>query len=120
MAKVFVYGTLKREHCRSHALKGQRFVGKARTVARYRLYDTGAYPAMIEDENGLEIDGEVWEVDAECLQALDLIESTPDRYERGSVTLASPAIDGVQTYIYQRSVAGMPECGPNWHGRSSR
>ena len=52
MVRVFLYGTLKRGGCRSHVLKDQRFLGEAMTVPKYRMYDTGSYPALVEDEGG--------------------------------------------------------------------
>jgi gamma-glutamylcyclotransferase (GGCT)/AIG2-like uncharacterized protein YtfP/lysophospholipase L1-like esterase len=114
MLRIFLYGTLKRSGCRSHVMRGQRFVGEARTVAKYRMYNTGSYPALVEDEDGLEVDGEVWEVDDECLRVLDAIEAVPDLYERRPVSLTDSGMDGVETYIYRRSVDGLPDCGSRW------
>jgi gamma-glutamylcyclotransferase (GGCT)/AIG2-like uncharacterized protein YtfP/lysophospholipase L1-like esterase len=114
MVNIFFYGTLKRGGCRSHVLRGQRFAGEAKTVAKYRMYNTGSYPALVEDEDGLEVEGEVWEVDDECLQVVDAIEAVPDLYERKPVSLTGPGMDGVETYIYRRSVDGLPDCGGRW------
>jgi gamma-glutamylcyclotransferase (GGCT)/AIG2-like uncharacterized protein YtfP/lysophospholipase L1-like esterase len=114
MVRIFVYGTLKRGGCRVHVLRDQRFLGTAKTVAGYRLYNTGSYPALVEDAGGLEVEGEVWEVDDDCLRSLDAIECVPDLYERRPVGLADPSMDGVETYIYRRSVQGLPECGNRW------
>ena len=44
---LFVYGTLQRGQRNQRLLRGQRFLGVARTVPRYRLYDAGAYPAFV-------------------------------------------------------------------------
>jgi len=114
MVRIFLYGTLKRGGCRSHVMRGQQFVGDARTVAKYRMYNTGSYPALVEDEDGIEVEGEVWEVDDECLRVLDAIEAVPDLYERRPVSLTDARMDGVETYIYRRSVDGLPDCGGRW------
>jgi gamma-glutamylcyclotransferase (GGCT)/AIG2-like uncharacterized protein YtfP/lysophospholipase L1-like esterase len=119
MVRIFVYGTLKRGGCRCHVLKDQRFIAAAMTVAKYRMYNTGSYPAMVEDEDGIQVEGEVWEVDDECLRLLDAIEAVPDLYARKTVSLMEPGMDGVQTYIYQRSVDGMPDCGSCWQPEQS-
>ena len=120
MVKIFLYGTLKRGGCRSHVMRGQRFIGDARTVARYRMYNTGSYPALVEDDDGLEVEGEVWEVDGDCLRILDAIEAVPDLYERRPVSLSTPSMDGVETYIYQRSLESLPDCGGRWEHHLSR
>jgi gamma-glutamylcyclotransferase (GGCT)/AIG2-like uncharacterized protein YtfP len=114
MVRIFVYGTLKRGGCRSHVLRDQRFLGEATTVATYRMYDTGSYPALVEDEDGRQVEGEVWEVDDDCLRVLDAIECVPDLYGRKPVALADSSTDGVETYIYRKSVDGMPDCGGRW------
>lgn len=114
MTRIFVYGTLKRGGCRSFVLNGQRLLTAARTAAKYRMYNTGSFPALVEEANGLQVEGEVWEVDDDCLRILDGIEAVPDLYERVSVTLADPSMENVETYIYRQSVSGMPDCGVCW------
>ncbi len=114
MVRIFVYGTLKRGGCRSHVLKGQRFLGEAKTVATYRIYNTGSYPALVEKEDGLQVEGEVWEIDDHCLRSLDAIEAVPHLYERKPVTLTDRSMEGVETYIYRQNVDGMPDCGGRW------
>ena len=115
MTRIFVYGTLKRGGCRSHVLQGQRLLGPARTTAKYRVYDTGSYPALVKaDDDGIEIEGELWEVDEACLEVLDSIEGIPTLYDRQPVELQYPAADDNQTYIYCQSVSDMPDCGSRW------
>lgn len=113
---LFFYGTLKRGLCRSHALDGQRFLGEARTQPKYRMFNLGSYPGMVEAAEGVSIDGELWEVDAECLRRLDVIEGVAfGQYERRTVRLLAPHdTTTAQTYIYLRSTAGCPDCGTRW------
>jgi gamma-glutamylcyclotransferase (GGCT)/AIG2-like uncharacterized protein YtfP len=117
---IFVYGTLMRGDCRHGALAGQEFVGDARTVAAYRMYDVGTYPALVEATDGLEIEGEVWRVDAACLARLDGVEGVDEGlYARRPIRLQAPfEATRVDAYIYLQSTTGMTDCGPRWHGRS--
>jgi len=112
--KIFIYGTLKRGQCRAHVLKDQRFLGPAATKLVYRLYNVGEFPALVEDEDGVSIEGELWEVDMPCLKVLDSIEGVPTLYERKAVALNDPALNDAQTYIYRQSVEGLTDCGRRW------
>jgi gamma-glutamylcyclotransferase (GGCT)/AIG2-like uncharacterized protein YtfP len=113
---LFVYGTLKRGHCRHFALQGQEFLAEARTRPVYRMYNVGQYPALIRDDDGIAIEGEVWSVDEACIMLLDEVEGAADNwFRRGSVELITPLDDlEVQTYFYQQSVAGLARCGSRW------
>jgi gamma-glutamylcyclotransferase (GGCT)/AIG2-like uncharacterized protein YtfP len=116
MSHLFVYGTLKRGYLRAPALAGQRFVEVARTAERYRMFDCGEYPGLVERDGGLSIVGELYEVDAECLKRLDVIEEVDHGlYRRAAVELLAPHADVVaETYLYCRGTAGMRDCGTNW------
>jgi len=116
--RLFVYGTLKSGHARSGLLEGQTLQGKAVTVPEYRMYNCGSYPALVYDpENGEEIEGELWEIDNELLHRLDRVEGVPDLYVRTEVRLKVPPIHGkVLTYLFNRSTAGLAECGTAWTG----
>jgi gamma-glutamylcyclotransferase (GGCT)/AIG2-like uncharacterized protein YtfP len=115
---IFVYGTLMRGDCRHGALAGQKFLGDATTVPRYRMYDVGTYPALVESPDGLAIEGELWSVDDACLARLDDMEGVPEGlYARRPITL-QPPLDGTaaQAYFFLRSTLGMTDCGPRWQG----
>jgi gamma-glutamylaminecyclotransferase len=116
MTKLFVYGTLKRGYSRSAALQGEKFLGTAKTEARYRMYHCGNYPGLVESPDGLPIEGELWEVSVECLKRLDEIEGVGFRlYQRAKVHLKSPHDrDEVETYLYLRSTQGMADSGVKW------
>ena len=112
---VFVYGTLKRGQVRHFALKGQRFVGDAKTRPHYRMVNLGSYPALIEGGSSA-IAGELWEVDAACLALLDEIESVAEAYyRRGVVSLAPPHDDlRVEAYFFDADVSDLPDHGEVW------
>jgi gamma-glutamylcyclotransferase (GGCT)/AIG2-like uncharacterized protein YtfP len=54
-------------------LDGSRFIGEARTAARYRLFSIrDVHPAMVEsrDDHGVSVAGELYELDLEHLERL--------------------------------------------------
>ena len=112
---LFIYGTLKRGHSRAASLIGQQFLGEARTLARYRLFDCGSYPGLVESDDGLEINGEVWSVDQSCLKQLDVIEAVEQGlYRRGAVELQSAYDSQVESYFYLLPVGTLADCGDLW------
>jgi gamma-glutamylcyclotransferase (GGCT)/AIG2-like uncharacterized protein YtfP len=117
---IFVYGTLMRGDCRHGALDGQKFLGEAKTVSRYRMYDVGTYPALVKSPGGLEIEGELWSVDDSCLARLDDVEGVPEGlYTRRPIRL-QPPFEGVaaQAYFFLKSTTGMADCGTRWRQES--
>jgi gamma-glutamylaminecyclotransferase len=71
-----------------------RALGPARTSGRYALVHCGAYPAMVDrsaDDQEPGVWGELYEIDARYLAALDEYEGHPELFVRSSVTLASGA-----------------------------
>jgi len=113
---LFIYGTLKRGQPRHPALKGQTFVANVLTAPAYRMYNTGTYPALVEAENGVAVEGELWAVSETCLSELDVIEGVAEGLYGRRPVLLQPPHDGTaaETYIYLRSIAGLHDCGSNW------
>ena len=118
---LFIYGTLKRGDCRHSALAGQTFVGEARTAPRYRLYNIGSYPGLVEATDGIAIEGELWRIDEACLARLDEVEGVDEGlYERRGIQLAEPQVDSsVQSYFFLQSPTGLADCGPCWHPQAN-
>lgn len=125
MTLLFLYGTLKRGQRNHFRMAGQEYLGPARTMPRYRLFDVGPYPGLVEDRaHGLAIAGELWRVDAAALQRLDAFEGAPTaagraqgdgEFERGLVDLEGHP-GPVYAYFYRRGVAGLRDCGERWPG----
>ena len=73
---VFAYGTLRTGGgaTLSGDLPNFRSLGFA--TVKGSLFDLGEYPALLLDESGTQVHGEVFEVDEETLDILDEFEST--------------------------------------------
>lgn len=115
--RIFVYGTLKRGGHYSHYLTGKTYLGKAYTEPCYRMVNCGTYPGLYPvEENGISIQGEVWEVDAKCRARLDVLEDVSNgEYEVAPIRLLPPFdAPDVNTYIYRLPCKGMPDAGDNW------
>jgi gamma-glutamylcyclotransferase (GGCT)/AIG2-like uncharacterized protein YtfP len=96
---IFVYGTLLRGQV-NHLLmmSDAAFVRDACTAARYELVDLGGYPALLEDGHTA-VSGEIYEVDDELLEELDVFEEVPFLYQRKPIQL----VDGyVDAYVMPR------------------
>lgn len=106
-----MYGTLKRGFCRHDALADQKYLGPATTIPSYRMFDLGSYPGLVESENGNSIIGELYKVDQNCLEKLDVIEAVDEGfYRRGQIALLSPADEiPTLTYFYLMSTLEHPE-----------
>jgi gamma-glutamylcyclotransferase (GGCT)/AIG2-like uncharacterized protein YtfP len=84
--RVFVYGTLRQGEGNHRLLLSARFVGEASTAAGFALYDLGAFPGLVHEGAGT-VAGEVYDVDAETLAALDRLEGVPSFYRRERIEL---------------------------------
>ena len=95
--RIFVYGTLKKgfpNHDRY--MQSAEKLGDYRTVENYPLFLIGKsyVPCMINAPGqGQQIEGELYEVDDDCLKRLDALERVkkPDGYRRCKICLRSVA-----------------------------
>lgn len=83
---MFVYGTLLAGEPNHALLSRARHAGAARTRPEFELVDLGAFPAMVAG-GATAVVGEVYEVDAGTLAALDRLEGHPEFYRREPVDL---------------------------------
>ena len=95
-ALVFVYGSLKRGGRWHHVLGDSRFAGLARTARAWDIVPVGPYPGLVRGTRSVE--GELFELSAEVLAAVDLLEEHPVLYRRTVVRLS----DGrpCEAYVY--------------------
>lgn len=116
---LFVYGTLKRGGSNHRHLAGQTFIGIARTVPGFLLYDLGGYPGIAPaPANRDGVTGEVWSVDPVARAGLDVFEGVPaGLYRRDRIALQSPFADAtVEAYFPVAPVTGRREIGDEWRG----
>jgi gamma-glutamylaminecyclotransferase len=113
---LLVYGSLLRGERNHGQMKGARLLGPARTQPRYALYHLGNYPGMTDGEQAVE--GELYEVDARHLAALDTFEGHPSYFRRGPVALEGGG--WAEGYLLTRvQVAGRPLVpSGNWRARA--
>lgn len=120
MHRVFVYGTLKRGFENHSLLEAATFVGKAHTLTAYRMID-GEFPVLRDEGSDRRlIAGELYDVDASTLKALDELEGVAEgMYDRVEIEIVVPnqgssGQESCQAYIYVG-------CGDYWdhQGRPS-
>jgi len=93
-ARVFVYGSLLSGEQNHPFLRTARLLGEARTALCFELLDLGVFPALVP--GAAAVRGELYEVDAETLAALDELEDHPDVYRRTEIPLG----DGTRALAY--------------------
>ena len=71
--KVFVYGTL-RNGCRNRHIVERYIVDSEKITINGTLYNVGEYPALVIDESGNKVTGELLTVKEEALRPLDTLE----------------------------------------------
>jgi gamma-glutamylcyclotransferase (GGCT)/AIG2-like uncharacterized protein YtfP len=100
--RLFVYGSLLFGEIHNTRLGGSRLLGAARTEPRYTLVDLGPYPALL-DEGTTSVSGELYEVAADVLAALDEFEGHPDEFRRLPVRLLTG--ESAEAYVFPRERA---------------
>jgi gamma-glutamylcyclotransferase (GGCT)/AIG2-like uncharacterized protein YtfP len=114
--RLFVYGSLLFGEIHNARLGGSRLLGAARTEARYTLVDLGPYPALL-DEGTTSVSGELYEVAAEVLVALDAFEGHPDEYRRMPIRLLTG--ESAEAYVLPRTRASQTRviASGSWRAR---
>lgn len=106
---VFVYGTLRRGGSNHFRMANAQFVSTG--TIRGRMYRIDWYPGLILDEAGDEIHGEVYTVDTEELQTLDIFEGVSAGEYEGS------EYRRVQTTVVQQDSMILTAWVWEWLGR---
>lgn len=89
---IFVYGTLQQGHRNAHVNQGRTLPGRYRTESRWPLMVLGPsfLPWLTETEGqGLQVTGELVEVDDAALARMDALEQLdkPDWYRRAPIAV---------------------------------
>jgi gamma-glutamylaminecyclotransferase len=103
MHRVFVYGSLQRGEANHRMMADARFIARAHTRPAFDLFDLGSFPAMATNGRTA-ISGELYDLDDQVLERLDVFEGCPRLYQREFVALA----DGThaEAYVMLRRVVG--------------
>jgi gamma-glutamylcyclotransferase (GGCT)/AIG2-like uncharacterized protein YtfP len=120
MQTVFVYGTLRagevndiRAAAARNDIAEPNLLGSA--TVRGHLFDFGLYPGLVVDEAGVEVKGDVYEIDDELIAVRDEIEAVyPGVEERFVARDVMVKVDGnvVNCRFYPvapSAVKGLPE-----------
>lgn len=100
MAKLFVYGTLKKDFHAHSLLKScpAAFYGEIKTKPDYHLYDVGSFPGLVFDESQEGgVTGELYEIPQSSFNQLDRYECTATGLFRREVIELE---DGTKAYAY--------------------
>jgi gamma-glutamylcyclotransferase (GGCT)/AIG2-like uncharacterized protein YtfP len=82
-----IYGTFMRGQPGHGNLDGASFVEPVETAPRYRLFEVdGRWPALVEDDDGVAIAAELYEIELDHVARLAELE--PPGWERAPVELA--------------------------------
>ena len=113
---VFVYGTLLAGEDNHGHLAHARLVAETRTRPEFTLHDLGSYPGLVHGGVSA-VAGELYEVDASTLAALDRLEDHPDVYRRVRIILENGA--AAETYVLPPNrVVGHPViAAASWRAR---
>lgn len=134
---LFVYGSLKEGFPNFHVNRGRRVPGRFRTVQPHPLYlADGALPCLLPTPGvGHPVIGQLFEVDAAGLAAMDALERVgePGGYARVTIDVVADSAEAtgavVQAFVYVQSparlVGGGAHVGPiaeytHEHARSLR
>lgn len=83
MIQVLVYGTLMKDRSNHRYLKDQKYLGQA-VLPGYAMFDLGQFPGIIPELED-KVLGELYEIDSETLERLDILEGNGQLYNRETV-----------------------------------
>ena len=95
---VFVYGTLLKGE-RNHSLIGESRLVDTATVSGYSMYDIGSFPAIVPGKEI--ITGEIYEIDSDTLENLDLLEGEGELYKRKCAPVQLNSGKAVFAHVYE-------------------
>ena len=94
-----MYGTLLPGESGHALLDGARALGPGKTPAAYALFDLGPYPALVAG-GATAVVGELYEMPASMLAAIDVHEEVPILFKRTRIALEDERV--VETYVLER------------------
>jgi len=107
---IFVYGTLRKGASNHFRLEGSRLRGEAWVLGH--LYPIDWYPALLLDDDGIPVRGEVYEVERDMLRKLDSFEGAEYERLKSPIHLKDGGKVEAWLYEYRGEVEGMRELVP--------
>jgi gamma-glutamylcyclotransferase (GGCT)/AIG2-like uncharacterized protein YtfP len=103
--KVFVYGSLRKGLRLNHILtdKNSTFLSEGMTKDNFYVHDLGQFPGLEKNKAGVQVFGEVWLVNEDCLLYLDIVEGVPTLYERKVCKIITNDTGTVSCFMYELS-----------------
>ena len=81
--KVFVYGTLKKEHSNHYLLENSTYIGTGQSLSKFEMVNLGGFPAVLyNSDTGYKLSGELYKINSKTLKDLDILEGNGRFYER--------------------------------------
>mmetsp|Transcript_13274 Transcript_13274/g.17728 ORF Transcript_13274/g.17728 Transcript_13274/m.17728 type:complete len:127 (+) Transcript_13274:3-383(+) len=89
MTKIFVYGTLKKNHANNFYLDDSEFISSTNTKEKYVMYTCKNHiPYVVSNKEKIyQINGELYDVDMRTLDEIDDLEGNGKWYTRKLVEL---------------------------------
>jgi len=112
-ARVFVYGTLRKGGSNNFRMEDCKWIGPA--AVNGHLYEIDWYPGLVLDENGAKVVGDLYEVPAEKIDALDEFEGPEYRRLRTMVQNAEDEAESAWIWEWSRPTQGLQAVpGGDW------
>ena len=104
---VFVYGTLRRGGSNNFRMDGSMWMGAASVNGH--LYEVDWYPGLVLDDSGAEVIGDLYEVPADKLDALDEFEGSEYKRVRTMVQTAEDKAMSAWVWEWDRGIEGLSQ-----------
>ncbi|MBX3609704.1 MAG: gamma-glutamylcyclotransferase [Hydrogenophaga sp.] len=119
MSLLFVYGSLKQDYPNHPVNRGRRVPGEYRTAQAYpmHLIDSVLPCLFLQPGQGLPVSGQLFEVNADALAAMDALERVgePGGYQRVTIDVVASDGSGALTpaFAYVQDAALLQRGGPH-------
>jgi gamma-glutamylaminecyclotransferase len=104
---VFVYGSLKQGFQLHGIIERCEFIGQYKTRPDFKLVSLGPFPALLDAKDGIEVTGEVYRVDDDILNYLDVVEGVHrGMYVRKPIDVHDQLGHEITVWAYVAGTAG--------------
>lgn len=102
MAKVFVYGTLKKGYNNNYLLSTSKYLGEYVTKDKFGMDSYVYYPAIFKTDsiNKGYIVGELYEVEDHIMPYLDKLEGYPNHFDRQEIIVEDGGGNEEKALVY--------------------